>query len=563
MGTPGGMVERDARSAVGGDISARSDAHEGRRPTAAERVAGLLLPSLADVLFGALLLGVFFGLGGRALGYDGDAAWGLRIGNAILTTGLPRTEYMLFPTRGQHIIYFEWLAQAGYALAYHLGGLSGVVALVGVLVGLLGAGIFIVLRRRGVGVSLAATLTVGGLLLTSLAWTARAQLFTLALALAWSEWLRLYWHDGRSRRLWAFPPVMILWANLHGGFITGLALLGTAVAVAWLFPNGRGKANPRHLTLALAGTLVATLYTPWGIGLPLHVLGYFQNSLIPQVTAEFQSPDFHTFLPLLFLGMLFLLAASWIWLAGRGRRIEPLAVATALVWTLLAFHTVRYIAVWAVIVVPILGESLAALGKPSPEMGAEGPALGGGGMRAPVDAIQRWVVSIGGRIGRAGDRMGTLDAQVGRGVWSALVVLFLIGVLAQPEMLRGVPVRSPDVGWDAQVFPVAAAERLHKRGLPAGNGFTTYTWGSYLDFALPEYHPFIDSRADVYPESLMRDYLTVVSLSPGWRTTLNRYRIRWALLPKDAPLAQALALLPGWRCAPGDAVGVAVLCARQ
>src|SRR5207302_5772479 len=109
--------------------------------------------------------------------------------------------------------------ELAYGLADRLGGLNGVVALVSLLVALASAGLFAALRRRGLPPLPALALTLLSLPLTAVTWTARAQLFTLLLALWWSERLWRYRRDGDVRRLWALPLAMALWANLHGGFI--------------------------------------------------------------------------------------------------------------------------------------------------------------------------------------------------------------------------------------------------------------------------------------------------------------------------------------------------------
>ncbi len=103
---------------------------------------------------------------------------------------------------------------------------------------------------------------------------------------------------------------------------------------------------------------------------------------------------------------------------------------------------------------------------------------------------------------------------------------------------------------------------MHEGGVPPGRGFTTFSWGGYLDYALPEYHTFIDSRADVFSPQFLQDYASITALAPGWRDRLDHYAVRWALLPVGEPLAQLLALSPEWRCAAADASAVAVLCLR-
>ncbi|HEX8033949.1 MAG TPA: hypothetical protein VF510_08890, partial [Ktedonobacterales bacterium] len=134
--------------------------------------------------------------------------------------------------------------------------------------------------------------------------------------------------------------------------------------------------------------------------------------------------------------------------------------------------------------------------------------------------------------------------------------------VAHGGIIPGTSTRLLDARYDAHTFPVQAAQELHANGLPPGVGFTTYEWGGYLDYALPEYHVFIDSRSDVYSAEMLGDYASIIGLNPGWQQTLDRYHVRWALIPAGSPLEQMLAISPGWHCATLGNDGVAALCTR-
>ena len=513
-----------------------------------ERIVARFLPSLADVIFVSVFVGVLFGSQGRLLGQDGDAAWNLRIGNQILAHGLPRTEFMLGPTYGQPAMYFEWLAQVIYALASRVGGLNGVVALAAAFVAVEITLLYGHLRRRGVWLPLALALPLAAVWLTNPAWTARAQHFTLLIVVLWCDWLWRYWRRGNSRVLWGFPLTMLLWVNLHSGFISGFVLLGTATACAWLFPTARGQANPRHLMLATAATLVASLANPWGPGLLIHIAMHLSNPVMLNNTTEFLSPDFHTSYADVFLALLFATVGALIWRA-RLERLAPLDIAMVAIWTALSFQSVRFVSLWALIVLPIFGESLTSC------LRAHGRAASS---RWPERArrLAAWLL-------RRFRRVEALDRVTGQGLWAALALVVVLIIVVNGGALPTGGSRVLDARFDATVFPVQAAQRLHTAGLPLGVGFTTFTWGSYLDYALPEYHPFIDSRSDVYSAQFMQDYLDIVRLAPDWKQLLDRYAIRWALLPRTEPLAQALPLLPGWSCSPADNQQVALLCIRS
>ena len=524
--------------------------------TRAERVVAWMLPSLGDVLFVCALFVGLLGLQGRILGVDGDVGWNIALGSLTLQHGLPRTEPFLSGMLGQPSVQWEWLSQVVYALGYAIGGLNGVVSVASLLMAATLLGLYLTLRRHGASPLPAVALTLLGAPLVAMAWTARAQVFSLLFTLWWAEWLYRYWRTGQRWRLWLFPVAAALWANFHAGWIAGIALLGVALALATLTPPARRVASPLWLGVTLVGSLLATLLTPWGLDYWRHILTFTFNPLIARYTQEYQSPDFHLAALWAYLALVGLLVAVWLLAARRGRRIEPLALAICALWTTLGFLYVRFVPLWPLVCLPLLVDALPApIAEPSAEPAT--PQL------APDWRMVAWrrLQRVWARLGAVSQRAAQMERLVGRGVWP-LVALALLTVL----VLNGgrVPGQAKPIlhaEWDAHAFPVAAAQRLRTDGLPAGRGYNPYEWGGYLDEALPEYHVFIDSRSDVYSQQFLADYITITDVAPGWDTLLTHYHVQWALLQSDAPLKQALALA-GWRCRAEDDQGVATLCVR-
>ncbi|MGH7924727.1 MAG: hypothetical protein ACREQH_09070, partial [Candidatus Binatus sp.] len=96
----------------------------------------------------------------------------------------------------------------------------------------------------------------------------RPQMFTFVLMSALLAILSRYNYRGQAP-LWLAIPILALWANLHGGFIMGLATLGTfaAVVLAQDLVLGRGMGRAMWLFAIAAASTVATLATPYGIGI--------------------------------------------------------------------------------------------------------------------------------------------------------------------------------------------------------------------------------------------------------------------------------------------------------
>lgn len=523
--------------------------------TRADRVVAWLLPSLGDVVFVCALLVGLLGLQGRILGVDGDAGWNIALGTITLEHGLPRTEPFLSGMLGQPSVQWEWLAQVMYALAYRVGGLNGVVSFTSILMAATLLGLYSVLRRHGASPLTAVALTLLGAPLVAMAWTARAQVFSLLFTLCWAEWLWRYWRTGARWRLWLFPLATALWVNVHAGWLAGVALLGAALALAWLTPPARRRASPLGLGLALGGSLLATLLNPWGVGYWRHLLTFTFNPLIARYTQEYQSPDFHLAALWAYLALVFGLVGVWLLAARGGRRIEPLALVICSIWTTLGFLYVRFVPLWPLVCLPYLVDALTPGLAPTT---ADEPAPPGADWRA---RFLGWLRRIWQELGAASRRAAQVERLVGRGVWPTLAVAVVALLVLNGGRAPGQAAPLLQAQWNARAFPVVAAQRLRVEGLPAGRGYNPYEWGGYLDEALPEYHVFIDSRSDVYSRQFLADYITITDVAPGWDRLLAQDDIQWALLPSDAPLRQALGLA-GWRCQPEDRQGVASLCVR-
>src|SRR5262249_20505870 len=164
---------------------------------------------------------------------------------------------------------------------------------------------------------------------------------------------RLYRHRaGESAQLWLLPLLMPLWANLHGGFVFGLGLLGIfalSETLAWL--GGRRPAPGRLWAVTLVAIL-ATGVHPLGPRVLLYPLDYYRGAENPsfQSVTEFASPNFHDPLYLVFaagLVALMLVPAT----RGAGSGTDALLVA---VFALQALVSVRQVGLCALVIPPVL-----------------------------------------------------------------------------------------------------------------------------------------------------------------------------------------------------------------
>jgi len=124
-----------------------------------------------------------------------------------------------------------------------------------------------------------------------------------------------------------------------------------------------------------------------------------------------------------------------------------------------------------------------------------------------------------------------------------IAVVMLLAVFA---LVRWVSLARGQNNHEAEQYPQKAAAFLETGRYPR-NLFAYYDWGGYAIWKLyPGYRVFVDGRADLYGEDLLRQFKTAVDVRRGWREILDRWKIAIVLVPAKCALAQALLLDPNW-----------------
>jgi hypothetical protein len=187
--------------------------------------------------------------------------WGhLKFGlDAIRDRGLTSIDPYSF-TSDLPWINHEWLSETAMAGAYLVGGVRGVLALKIALVG----GTFLLIGRKALRASTPGKWWVLGsaaLLSAPVTTTMRPQLWTvLFLSVVTTT---VDWTPRRLVVLW--PLIFGLWANLHGGWIVGLGVVGAwTVGVAL---DTREWKRVWRLSAIWSLCLAATLISPYGMDL--------------------------------------------------------------------------------------------------------------------------------------------------------------------------------------------------------------------------------------------------------------------------------------------------------
>ena len=136
------------------------------------------------------------------------------------------TDLFTFTVAGHSWLNQQWLAEVFFAAVWRAGGWNGIAAIWGLIVGVASLLVFLACRSAGASTVSATLLTLAGYLVGVQILTMRPQLLGVLLFTC-VQWI-VATRQGRPRRLWIVPLLVLVWTNVHGSFVLAFVLLGFA-----------------------------------------------------------------------------------------------------------------------------------------------------------------------------------------------------------------------------------------------------------------------------------------------------------------------------------------------
>jgi hypothetical protein len=441
--------------------------------------------------------------------------WGhLVFGRLILTHGhLPPRDIYSYSANGLLWHDHEWFSEVVLALCWSSLGVIGLklmkLAATAATITLLAMGA----AETGAPIPLQLTVLTTGAVAIAPMMQFRPQLFDFV---ALSALLLLLARDSyrRAGRLWLAIPIFALWANFHGGFFVGLAVLAVYTAVIAIedLTAGDGPKRATHLAAITAGCVLATLLNPDGIGNWFTVMHTLGNPLTRAMVSEWQPLPFKIAelwhkSPKTAVGFALVIvpfAALALCFAIRPRGGDLALVVIAAMMGAAAYLAVRNMALVVIAsITPLCRHAALAL---------EARRLDNPASSTPRSRSHKLLVGA-----------------------VALLLAVSTGLFS-----RNLP--------DGYPQPRGAVEFMQAHRL-RGNVLCDFGWGEYLIFHLaPESRVFVDSRYDmIYPQKVLADYFDFFFDGPRAAAVLGGYPHDYVLIPPTASVRELMERRPDWR----------------
>jgi hypothetical protein len=483
-----------------------------------------LLPSISDTLF----LGILFFLnlsGDQILLGDADTGYHVRAGEFIIDhLSIPRTDLFSYLTPPLSWTLHEWFAEVIMAQLHRLAGLSGIVVFFSILIALSSCLAFELLLKPRSNLLLAAAMALLVVLCSASNWLARPHIFSFVFLVLWYHLLINYHEVGNRKVLFWLPPVMLVWVNLHGGFILGFILLAIycfgCVVQACLSANDEKKQwqeKSQNLALAIVACVLMALFNPYGFHTLLFPFRVVQDQFLMDHISEYLSPDFH-FSAVKPFEVLLLTTVAIFGLARVPLNVIELTL--VLLFGHMALYSSRHIPLFAIIVSPIVLKQATIVFE----------NLEGGFVTFTKQRLHN---------------LAQIDQSTVAYLWPVLGV-FIVTALATIGIIK--------YHFDPKNVPVRAVEFV-KREAIVGNMFNNDEFGDYIIYAAwPKYKVFIDGRTDMYGADRVKEYIKVVHAQPGWENTLEKYQVKWIFQEPSSPLSKILLERTDWQLIYSDSV---------
>lgn len=412
---------------------------------------------------------------------DPDFGWHIKMGELILSSGIPATDPFSYTMSSFPFVDHEWGINILMYLIYENLGwvfMSVLFALVTILA------ILIPLGGSLKKYSLFPFILAGGSILffagirpQVITWLFFSVLVTILLRNKYYKKFRL-----------TLPIFFLFWANIHGGFPVGIAAYSLFLIAEFY---EKRKLEVIDLVLFTSSVLI-TLINPYGIRLWGEVWMQISDGSLRWNITEWK-PAVFTFYP----AVLGLFAFSFSFLLMFRKNFTLFEKALYFCLLLAGLSSVRHVSLWVIIASPILLKGLMLFNEKAGKI----------------------------KYGRERFEKAYKFSLI------MAIVFVLIPVLSSRE--------NPFLVSEENFYPKEAVDFLRENP-SKGQVFSSYGWGGYLIWKYPEKKVFIDGRMPSWKwdkkipgESayVFKEYLGIERANLEFRITAEKYRIDTVLLP--------------------------------
>ncbi len=450
--------------------------------------------------------------------WDYDFWWHIATGRYILTEGhLPEKDPFsftsameenenLFPERENFLLKQYWLAQVLFYIVFDYTGPIGIIFLRSLILLLTVLIVYWQFQRSGVSFYISFIFAFVLLMMTAKSLGERPVLFSI-LFTSVVLFLLEDFKDRKNKTLFLIAPVMLLWSNMHGGFIIGIIIISVFMFCEMLKTffkkSSLTKKEMRVFYSATGLALIASFVNPTGWDSFFIALSP-QYDIFLKGIQEYESPFyFYTHKIRTFDYGYFTVALMFpVILILRNRKIELTHLLLLSGFFIMSLRATRYGIFYAVVGSMIMGKEFNAL----------------------TNEIIKKRVS------------GEFYKKIEYGLAIAALISASLFVVGYSEL--------KPLDFSLAKFRTTPVEAVNfiERNKIRGNMFNDYGYGGYITWRLYPLKNFIDTRS--LNRTVMNEYDWVSNAKkevkgikttndkiPLWETLLNHYKINFIFIP--------------------------------
>jgi hypothetical protein len=487
-------------------------------------ILSFLTPSIAGIVLVSVFLSQTF-TAAQGLLKDCDTGYHIRAGEYILNNlSIPKSDIFSFHSPPLPWIAHEWLSEVIMAAIHRISGLTGIVIFFSILISIVYYLLFKILQSLKSNIIVASFVIMLVIASSQMHWLARPHIFSMLLILVWYYLLDAYQYNNQRNFLYLQIPLMLLWVNIHGGFITGFILNGIYLLgnIVELISSTESERNVYRRKAIILGLTIITcffisLINPYGYQILIFPFKLVKEKFILDNISEFLSPNFHSLWAIPFELFLFITLAVFSFTKKRLNLIELVLIIFFLHMSLVS---ARYIPLFCIIAAPIV-------------------------VKQAEQMLEHSKGKISNFLMRKSDSFSEIDASASDFVWPAVAFLIVI-LLAFSSQIKH--------DFDLNKKPIEAAKFIEQEHIK-GNMFNMDEFGDYIIYRnYPKYRVFIDGRIDMYGSKKFKEYIEVVNFEQGWGEILEKYQITWIIYYSKSALSRYLLQNEDWSLVYADKV---------